>query len=98
MYMKPRKQFRLTLVYLLWSVAVITALLFATAYHQESYNVGWGDSGADYAHAVMWWETAALTIACFVLVIFIGVISRVALYSIAAAGALAWLLSFLGSQ
>ncbi len=85
-------------MYMLWAAAVIVALLFARAYDLDSYNVGWGDSAADHGHAVLWWETAALMVGCLLMAIFIGVVSRVAIYSIMAAGALAWLLSFLASQ
>jgi hypothetical protein len=96
--LESQKQFRLVLLYLLWFATVIAALIFARAYHLESYNVGWGDLAAGNGHAVLWWETIALMIASFLLAIFIGLLSRVALYSISAAGALAWLLTFLGSQ
>jgi hypothetical protein len=97
--LESHKKLRLALLYVLWATAVIATLLFARAYQLDSYNVGWGDSSADHGHAVLWWETTALVVGCFLLSILIGLVSRVALCSIAAGGALSWLLSFsLGSR
>jgi hypothetical protein len=85
-------------MYVAWAAAVVVALLFARAYDLESYNVGWGDLAADRAHAVLWWETLALMMVCLLLAVLIGLASRVALYSIVAAGAVVWLLALLGAH
>jgi hypothetical protein len=99
--LKSRNHLRLAFLSLFWVTAVVAALLFARAYQLESYNVGWGDSAVDHGHAVLWWETATLVVGSFLLAILIGFVSRVALFSIVAGGALSWLLSFslsLGSR
>jgi hypothetical protein len=85
-------------MYFLWAAAVIVALLFAREYDLESYNVGWGDLAADHAHAGLWWEIIALMIVSLLLAILIGLVSRVALYSMAATGAAVGLLALLGAH
>ena len=85
-------------MYFLWGAAVIVALLFARAYHLDSFNVGWGDLAADRRHAVLGWETVAAIIACLGLAILVGIVSRLALYSIIVAAAISWVLGLLGAH
>jgi hypothetical protein len=92
------KHLRLALVYCLWVTAILIALLFARAYNLDSFNVGWGDLAADHRHAVLWWETVAAMALCLGLTVFVGVVSRLALYSIAAAAAILWILALLGAH
>jgi hypothetical protein len=88
----------LALIYFLWAATVIVALFTARSYHLDSYNVGWGDAAADHRHAVLWWGTIAPWFACLGFAILIGVISRVALCSIAVTGAIVWILALLGAH
>jgi hypothetical protein len=81
-----------------WATAVIIALLFARAYHLDSFNVGWGDLTADHRHAVQWRETVAAIVGCLALTVLVGTLSRLALYSIAATHAVVWVLALLGAH
>jgi hypothetical protein len=88
----------LALAYSLWATALITALFLTRACDLDSFNVGWGDVTADHGHAVLWWKTLAGVAVCLVLTVVVGVVSRIALYSIAGAAALVWILALLGAH
>ena len=92
------KRFRLALLYLLWTAAILTTLLFARAYDADRFNVGWGDLAAKSSCAVLWWEVIALMSVCVLLTIVIGLASRLAVYSITSAFVAAGLLVLLWAQ
>jgi hypothetical protein len=92
------KHLRLALAYCVWAIAVIIALSFARAYHLDSFNVGWGDLTADRRHAVLWRETIAAIVGCLALTVLVGILSRLALYLIAATHAVVWVLALLGAH
>lgn len=94
----PPKHFALILVCFLWATSVFGALFLARAYDLDSFNVGWGDSAADRRHVILWRETVAAIIVCLGFIILVAVVSRVAIYCIAAVLSILLALTSIGAH